>query len=101
MPPICLPEGTEARTYTIQEHLQSEAHKECFKAKRLKKLSSVEKSQTVPFVKMLSLQRQKLAKKIGSLIIHVYNEAKCLKSSAFSWPSKVVAAKLAHEFDYN
>ena len=68
MPPICLPEGTEARTRTIQEHLQSEAHKECLEAEHLKKLSSVEKSQTVPLVKMLSSQRQKLANKIGSLI---------------------------------
>ena len=101
MPPICLPEGTEARTHTIQEHLQSEAHKECLKAERLKKLSSVEKSQTVPLVKMLSSQRQKLANKIGSLIIHVYNDAKCLTLSAFSWPSRVVAAKRAHEFDCN
>ena len=101
VPPICLPEGTEARTRTIQEHLQSEAHKECLEAERLKKLSSVEKSQTVPLVKMLSSQRQKLANKIGSLIIHVYNDAKCLTSSAFSWPSRVVSAKLAHECNYN
>ena len=100
MPPICLPEGTEARTRTIQEHLQSEAHKECFEAERLKKLSSVEKSQTVPLVKMLSSQRHKLAK-IGSLIIHVYNDAKCLISSAFSWPSRVVVVKLAHDFNSN
>ena len=58
-----------------------------------RKLSSVEKSQTVPLVKMLSSQRQKLANKIGSLIIHVYNDAKCLTSSAFSWPSRVVVRK--------
>eukprot|EP00795_Rhopilema_esculentum_P010390 gene10390-19087_t len=101
VPPICLPEGTKARTRTIQEHPQSEAHKECLEAKRLKKLSSVEKSQTVPLAKMLSSQCQKLANKIGSLIIHVYNDAKCLTSSAFSWPSRVVAAKLAHKFNYN
>ena len=51
VPPICPPECTEARTHTIQEHLRSEAHKECLKAERLKKLSSVEKSQTVPLVR--------------------------------------------------
>ena len=50
---------------------------------------------------MLSLHRQKLANKIGSLIIYVYNDAKCLTSSAFSWQSRVVAAKPAHEFNYN
>ena len=42
-----------------------------------------------------------MGNKIGSLIIHVYNDAKCLTSSAFSWPSRVVAAKPAHEFNYN
>ena len=67
----------------------------------LEGLSSVEKSQTVPLVTMLSSQHQKLANKIGSLIYHVYNDAKCLISSELSWPSRVVAAKLAHEFDSN
>ena len=45
--------------------------------------------------------RQKFANKVGSLIIHVYKDAKCLTSSAFSWPSRLVAAELAHDFDYN
>ena len=67
----------------------------------LEGLSSVEKSQTVPLVTLLSSQHQKLANKIGSLIYHVYNDAKCLISSELSWPSRVVAAKLAHEFDSN
>ena len=31
----------------------------------------------------------------------MYNDAKCFTASAFSWPSRVVAAKPAHEFDYN
>ena len=31
----------------------------------------------------------------------MYNDAKCLTSSAFSWQSRVVAAKLAYEFNYN
>ena len=31
----------------------------------------------------------------------MYTDAKFLTSSAFSWPSRVVAAKLAHEFNYN
>ena len=101
LPPICLPDGTEARSHTIQEHLQSEAHRECLKAERIKKLSSVEKSQTVPLIKELTVQRQKLANKVESLIIHAYNDAKSLTSSAFSWPSRVAAAKIASEFDCN
>ncbi len=67
----------------------------------MKKLSAVEKSQSVQLEKMFNSQRQQLANKIGSLILHVYNDAKCLTSSAFSWPSRVIAAKMVHEFDYN
>ena len=102
VPPICQPGGTEAREQTIQEHFQRLAHQQCLKAERLKKLSTVEKSQTVPLVKMFNSQRQQLANKIGRpLILHVYNDAKSLTSSAFSWPSRVIAAKMAHEFDYD
>jgi hypothetical protein len=101
VPPICQPGGTEAREKTVQEHLQSIAHQECLKGERLKKISAVEKSQSMPLEKMFSSQRQQLANKIGSLILHVYNDAKCLTSSAFSWPSRVIAAKMAYEFDYN
>ena len=95
IPPICLAHETEARAQTIKEHLLSKVHQECLKVDRLNKLSAVQKSQQVPLLKMLSSQRQKLANKIGSLIIHVYNDAKCLTASAFSWPSRVVAAKMA------
>ena len=55
----------------------------------------------MPLIKELTLQRQKLANKVGSLIIHAYNDAKSLTSSVFSWPSRVAAAKIASEFDYN
>ena len=47
LPPICQPEGTESREQTIREHLQSSAYQECLKAERLKKLSNVQKSQSV------------------------------------------------------
>ena len=101
LPPIFQPEGTESREQTIREHLQSSAHQECLKAERLKKLSNVQKSQAMPLMKMVNSQRQQLANKIGSLIIHVDNDAKCLTSSAFSWPLRVIAAKMAHDFDCN
>ena len=50
-------------------------------------------------MKMINSQCHQLANKIGSLIINVYNDAKCLTSSAFSWPSRVIAAKMAVKFD--
>ena len=100
-PSICLPEGTINRSAIIQDHLQSEAHKECCKVEHLKKLTTIEKSKNVAIIKMTNLQRLKLANKIGSLIIHVYNDAKCLTLSAFSWPSRVVNTRLAQQFNFN
>ena len=85
----------------VQEHLQSTANQEYLKVEHLKKLSAIEKSQTVPLHKMISSQRQKLANKIGSLIIQVYNDAKCLTLFVFSWPSRVITARIAHKFEYN
>ena len=50
---------------------------------------------------MISSQHQKLTNKIGSLIIQVYNDAKCLTLSALSWPSRAISTKIAHQFEYN
>ena len=65
---VCVRGG---RGQTIQEHLQSTSHQECLKAEYFEKPLAVEYSQTVPLVKMFSLQLQKLANKIGSEIKHI------------------------------
>ena len=101
IPPICTPTGTEARSGTIAKHLSSEAHKECVKLKRIRGLSSSEKIQAIPLFKIANAQTHLLANRIGKLIIQVYNDAKNLSISAFSWPSRVVAGEIAHTFDYN
>ena len=101
IPPICSPTGTEARTGTIAIHLRSEAHKEAVKVNRIKGLSSSEKIQAIPLLKIANAQTHLLANRIGKLIIQVYNDAKNLSISAFSWPSRVVASEFAQSFDYN
>ena len=101
IPPICTPTGTEARKGTIAKHLSSEAHKESVKLNRIKGLSSSEKIQAVPLLKIANAQTHLLANRIGKLIIQVYNDAKNLAISAFTWPSRVVASEIAHTFDYN
>ena len=100
-PPICSPTGTEARSGTIAIHLRSEAHKEAVKVHRIKGLSSSEKIQAVPLLKIANAQTHLLANRIGKLIIQMYNDAKKLSISAFSWPSRVVASEIAQNFDYN
>ena len=42
-----------------------------------------------------------LADKIGGLMYHVYNDAKNLTISAYSFPSRVVAAEMSKLFNIN
>ena len=70
----------------------------------MKELSSSEKIQAIPLLKIANGQAhllRLLANQIGKLIIQVYNDAKNLSISAFSWPSRVVASETAQDFDYN
>ena len=98
VPPIV---WSKERRQTIKEHLKSKVQQECLKTECSNKLSALAKLPEVPLVKMLTFQRQKLANKIDSHIIHVYNDAKCLTTSAFSRPPKVIATKIAHQFNYS
>jgi len=98
---MCTSEGTEARSYTIENHLKSPHHTECLRLDRLSKLTDEQKTQEVPLLKAISGQNKQLADKIGGLILQVYNDAKSLSLSAYSWPSRIVAGELASRFDYN
>ena len=84
LPAICTSTGAEARSYTIDNHLKSEHHKQSLAAGKLKKLNPQQKMSTVPILKQISHQNEQLANKIGGLIISVYNDAKNLSLSAFS-----------------
>ena len=42
-----------------------------------------------------------LANKMGALMLQVYNDAKKLTLSAYSWLSRIVAALMASEFIFN
>ena len=55
----------------------------------------------MPILKQISQQNEQLANKIGGLVISVFNDAKSLSSSAFSWPSRVVAAHIASKYNCN
>ena len=101
IPPICTVTGTEARSETEISHIESDAHKEAVKAERINGLSYKEKVETVPLFKISKAQNKEFADKVGKLITHVYNDAKLLTSSAFSWPSRVVTSEIAQQFDMN
>jgi len=76
-------------------------HKRCVAVAKLKKLSPQEQVSTVPILKQISRQNEELANKIGGLIISVYNDAKNLSLSAFSWPSRTVASQIASQYSCN
>ena len=50
---------------------------------------------------MISNANEKLANKMGTLMLQAYNDAKKLTLSAYSWPSRLVAAQIASEFIFN
>ena len=101
LPPMCTAEGAEARSYTINTHLKSAYHRECLRLQRFSKLTDEKKLEETPVLKSISAQNKQLADKIGGLIFQVYNDAKSLSLSAYSWPSRIVAGELASRFDYN
>lgn len=54
-----------------------------------------------PIGKAIKYSNEKLAKKIGSLLIYVYNDAKKLTLSAYSFPSRAVVSLRANLFLMN
>jgi len=101
LPPMCTAEGAEACSYTINTHLKSAYHNECLRLQRFSKLAGENRLEETPVLKSISAQNKQLADKIGGLILQVYNDAKSLSLSAYSWPSRIVAGELASRFDYN
>ena len=83
-----------------QGYLDNEAHKESLRPNRLKMLATNEKIQTVPLFEIADTQKTKLTDKMGKLVVQLYNDAKCLSFSSHSWPSRVVASEIAHQFDF-
>ena len=100
-PAICTEEGTASRSEVEKAHIESPLHKECVKAERIKGLSHQEKVRTVPLYQISTSKTKELADKVGKLMVHVYNDAKNLSLSAFSWPARVIASEIAQEFDFN
>jgi hypothetical protein len=100
LPLICTT-GAESRSDSILNHLNSEHHKQCVIASKMKLMSTEQKLTTIPLLKKISQQNVELANKVGGLIISVYNDAKNLSLSAFSWPSRLVASQIATQYNCN
>ncbi|XP_025190261.1 uncharacterized protein LOC112590884 isoform X2 [Melanaphis sacchari] len=95
--------GTIYREDVKKKHLLSEGHILCTRAHRLSSLSSSEvlKDKSSAIGLAVSKANNDLASKIGSCMIHVYNDAKKLTLSGYSFPGRVVVSRYASNFQMN
>ena len=98
LPPMAQGSGTIFREPVVAAHLKTRYHQEAKKAFRLSSLSNIEISQASQIGKYISKANEELCNRIGSLMLQVYNDAKKLTLSAFSFPSRVVVSDIAHAF---
>eukprot|EP00794_Sanderia_malayensis_P010342 gene10342-11418_t len=95
LPAIVLECGTIYRKRTIHNHIETMYHKEAVKSRKLKIMSPEKMYEIKPMSQLISSANEKIANKIGALMLQVYNDAKKLTLSAYSWPSRIVASDLA------
>jgi hypothetical protein len=101
LPHIAEAGGTIFRQATVSAHLQTIYHKQAKQAHHLKSIPVAEAMQTSQIGRAIIKANEVLASTIGSLMIHVYNDAKKLTLSSFSYPSRIVAARIANAFKIN
>lgn len=89
--------GTQYRLSILQDHIQSDYHKEC---ERLNRISSVaaENIQT-PLTIAIDKANLQSINHVSSLMMQIYFDAKHLNLSASSWPGRFVTN--AASFAYN
>lgn len=101
IPPIAQLRGVIFRKETVVNHLQQSYHKESVKALRLSTLPQTEAQQETELGRSISKGNEKLANRIGSLLIHTYGDAKKLTLSAYSFPARVIVGEIASAFEFN
>ena len=89
------------RSRTIENLVQTKYHKKAIYSERIKKLPVEKVYQKTPIGRHISSANEKLANKMDKLFLHVFNDAKKLTLSAYSWPSRVVASEMANNFSFN
>jgi hypothetical protein len=98
LPAIVQENGTIFREETVNLHVQSTYHLKSQIAFRLKSIPKSQAMESSEMGQILITANEKLANKIGSLMIHVYHDAKKLTLSANSFPGRLVAGDIANAF---
>ena len=86
---------------TAENHNQTDYHKEALTSSRLRAQPPEKIYEEAPIAIMISNANEKLANKMRALMRQVYNDAKRLTLSAYSWPNRIVAAIMVSEFIFN
>lgn len=99
-PRITKLEGTEYRGCIVVSHMKTKYHLECVKRWR-SDVEEVTDDSSTDLVRMISAANEKLANKIGGYAVTIYNDAKRLTLSAFSFPSRQLAFQIGQTFNIN
>ena len=84
LPAIVQECGAVYRTRTVENHNQTDCHKEALKSGRLRALPPEKVHEETPMGIMISSANEKLANKMGALMLQVYSDAKKLTLLACS-----------------
>lgn len=101
LPAIASAGGTQYRKETVEKHFKTVYHAQALKKFKLASLSAAEQLQCTDIGKYISTKNEKLANKIGDLMLHVYCDAKKLTLSAWSFPARIVTGHVGSNFSFN
>lgn len=97
-PRITKSEGVRFLTNTIKDHVNTQYHAECVKAQRLETIHSDEEEEA-PMNVFINKANKFLIDHVSKLMIQVFNDAKRLNLSAYSWPSRYVVGEASSSYD--
>ena len=104
IPAICTSEGTIPRKEVLDEHLRSEMHAKAVEAEQASRLTPAKRIQKSQLGSTVAKASAQLQNKIAKLMINVFNDAKKLTLSAWSWPSReanMIAAGLDFQEEFS
>lgn len=92
--------GIRFKKENVEHHFSTLYHKKCKEAEQALNPMCAMENRSLMDVHISEANRER-ANHIGELLLQVFCDAKKLTLSAFSWPSRYIAAKAGQNFDYN
>lgn len=99
-PNITSETGIRFKKENVEHHFNSLYHQKCKEAERASIAALANENRALLDVHISEANRFR-ANHIGELLLQVFCDAKKLTLSAYSWPSRYVAAKAGQNFDFN